>query len=376
MLAIFSNYTVNNSSEKTLVALICRQIYPYSTGGAEIHCYYVASELAKHHGVLLITDKPDEKKTKNNTQKLVFNALQMVSFLLKSSAYIILNHNKIRLMHAQVALSPAILCLVINKISGIPFIVTCHGSEVRLQKNKFIRMLQRQAFINASQITSVSSEIRKILVEKYGVEPCKISVIPNGYNSNLPLASKVKKVDKSNEYIIFVGRLSYPKDPETLLSAFEMVHKVHPKVNLCFVGEGKLRSRLENFSRKHNLSESVEFKGKISHNETLNLISNSSIFVISSLEEGLPNVLVEAMACGKPVIASNVGGIPELIVNNVNGILVPSQSVESMAKSIEQLLSNSQLQMKMGQAALRSVKDYSWSKIAEDYQKIYDKCTA
>jgi glycosyltransferase involved in cell wall biosynthesis len=85
----------------------------------------------------------------------------------------------------------------------------------------------------------------------------------------------------------------------------------------------------------------------------------------------MPTVILEALALGKPVIATAVGGIPEVVREGVNGILVSPKSPETIAKALERLLSNSGLRRKLGRAAAESVKDYTWSKIAEKYERVY-----
>jgi glycosyltransferase involved in cell wall biosynthesis len=147
-----------------------------------------------------------------------------------------------------------------------------------------------------------------------------------------------------------------------------------PDVNLCFVGDGQLRPILTQFCISHKLLQYVHFLGNLPHHKALQVVAKSSVFVLSSYEEGLPTALIEAMAFGKPVVATNVGGVSEVIKDGINGILVPPKSPEKLAESIEQLLCNSQLGRELSETASRSVKGYSWNKIAESYLKVYQMC--
>jgi glycosyltransferase involved in cell wall biosynthesis len=115
----------------------------------------------------------------------------------------------------------------------------------------------------------------------------------------------------------------------------------------------------------------VRFLGRLPHERVLEHIANSDIFILTSVEEGMPTVVLEALALGKPVIATAVGGIPEVVKEGVNGILVPLKSPELTAKALERLLSNSELRKKLGRGAADSVKDYAWSKMVEKYERVY-----
>ena len=363
-----------------LIAMIRRRVYPYSTGGAEVHTYYAVKELAKRNRLILISEGEIPLKIQGCFNHLNIkpkfkhaHLLSSMSFILLALIFLFSKVRRVDVLHAQGALSSTIVGLLAKKALKAPLVVTCHGSEVRLQKSKFIRGLQKLAFLSADEITTVSNEIKGILASRYQVDPSKISVVPNGYDEEF-----TRKYLKNNENadvskdVVYVGRLSYPKDPVTLLYAFERVHKVLPSISLCFVGDGGLRPPLEQFCRDHGLSKAVRFLGKLPHDEALKFIAQSTVFVLSSYEEGLPTVLIEAMALRKPVIAAAVGGIPEVVKDGINGVLVPPKSPEHVAKALERLLTDLELRRKLGEAAAESVKDYTWSKIAEKYEEIYE----
>jgi starch synthase len=101
------------------------------------------------------------------------------------------------------------------------------------------------------------------------------------------------------------------------------------------------------------------------------MLAFADVFVLSSVEEGLPTVVIEAMALGKPVISTSVGGIPEIISNGVNGLLVPPRAPKILARAIEKVLENPALGNKLGEEAARSVADYPWEEIADKYDALY-----
>jgi glycosyltransferase involved in cell wall biosynthesis len=274
-------------------------------------------------------------------------------------------------MHSQIALSPVVVGIMAKTLLHKPFIITCHGSEVRLQKNYLIKIVQRIAFSIADYVTVVSHEMQSLLVSNYHVNSNKLDVIPNGYDP--VLLENCPKNDDATCYITYVGRLSYPKDPMTLLLAFEKINKNVPNVNLQYVGEGQLSPLLKEFCSRRKLSRNVQFLGKLPHCKTIESIARSTVFVLSSFEEGLPTSLIEAMALRKPVVATSVGGVPEIVRNGVNGFLVPPKAPQQTADILIKLLRNPRIREELGVAAAESVQDYSWDKIARRYEKLYCK---
>lgn len=298
--------------------------------------------------------------------------LSSIIFIISGLINAIIKVGKIDVVNAHQALTPAVLAYLIAKLYRIPFVITCHGSEVRLHQNFFVRIIQRVTFALADRITAVSYEIKSTLASLYHVNPSKIDVIPNGYDTEL-----VKNYSNNSECstfnIVYVGRLSYPKDPLTVLYAFKQIHYVIPNARLYFVGDGQLCPLLKQFCGSHKLLQYVHFLGKMPHHRALQVTAESTVFVLSSFEEGLPISLVEAMALGKPVVATKVGGVPEIVKDGVNGLLVPQGEPEQMTDALLKLLSNPKIRKEMGTTAAESVKDYSWSKIAERYKKLYSE---
>jgi glycosyltransferase involved in cell wall biosynthesis len=359
------------------IAVIARIVYPHATGGAEIHTYYVAKELAKHNNVILISGSNDKRSVKFQECFVHLNIcipsipfFSSMLFTMYAIVLLLFKANRIDVLHAQVVLSPVVVGMLAKMFLNVPLVITCHGSEVRLQKNLLIKSIQQIAFRIADHITAVSQEIKRTLVAHYHVTSFKIDVIPNGYDIT-QFNSNSNDPERNTFNIVSVGRLSYPKDPLTVLHAFKQIHKVIPNVHLYFVGDGQLLPLLKQFCTRHKLFQQVHFLGNLPHQRALQATAESTVFIVSSSEEGLPTSLIEAMALEKPVIATAVGGIPEIVEDGVNGILIPPKSPEHLAKALERLLTDSRLRRKMGKAAAESVKDYSWSNIAERYEKLY-----
>jgi glycosyltransferase involved in cell wall biosynthesis len=226
---------------------------------------------------------------------------------------------------------------------------------------------------NAEKIVAVSNEISEILKRKYGIPKCRMLVVGTGYDDRIRQELgdiKLRAETERSMRIINVANMRPVKDHKTLLESFKKLTERMKGVRLSLVGDGPLRRQMEEFCTQQSIHD-VEFLGKLPHRDALKHIANSDVFILTSVEEGMPNVIIEALALGKPVIATAVGGIPEVVKDGVNGILVPPKSPEHVAKALERLLSDSGLRRKLGEAAAESVKDYTWSKIAEKYERIY-----
>ena len=145
--------------------------------------------------------------------------------------------------------------------------------------------------------------------------------------------------------VVSVGRFKYPKDFGTLIEAFAKLDR--PFVGQL-VGDGPDRSTLEAATRRHNLSGRVEFLGE--RNDVPALLAGAEVFVLSSRSEGLPVSVLEAMSAQLPVIASAVGGVPELVVEGETGLLVPPGDIDALAHALERLLADGRLRRRLGKA--------------------------
>ncbi|MHA1705620.1 MAG: glycosyltransferase family 4 protein [Promethearchaeota archaeon] len=369
-----------SNSKVAKIMFITGGIYPWEIGGVEIHCYYVAKYLSSEFKVSILSRSNNVKLSTifNNPNVFLISIphipyFSSIIFILKGLIIYLLKIRQVDLVHVHQVYSPAILGFLISKLHRVPLIITCHGSDIRLHHNILVKFIQNFLLKQAQYITAVSVEIKKILIQHYGINASKICVIPNGYDEQI-----IKKIvhnakNKNKVKIVFVGNLRPIKDPLTLLKGFKKVIKKYPNIKLQIVGDGSLKGYLEVFCRRNNLSSKVVFEGKKAHKETLKIISESTIFVLTSIQEGLPTALIEAMALGKPVVATNVGGIPEVIRHRINGILVPPQSPKAVSEALDKLITSPALREKLSTAAAESVKNYTWSKIAEQYKRIYSK---
>ncbi len=225
------------------------------------------------------------------------------------------------------------------------------------------------------KIITVSEQIKRVLIED-GIKSEKIIAVHSGVD--LERFNKTKSNDylykefnlDSNVPIVgIVAALAPHKDHQNFLYAANMVKKNYPQAKFLIVGEGELEEDLKNLCHQLGLEKEVIFSGF--RKDSLEIISTFDVFVLSSYLEGMGSVLLEAMALAKPIVATRTGGIPEVVLNGVTGILVPPKNSEELADGILQLLKDNVLAKEMGMKGKERVKEFSKERMVGKTEKIY-----
>ena len=228
------------------------------------------------------------------------------------------------------------------------------------------------------KIICPSPHLAKLIKSDCFVDEQKICVIPNGID--LEAIDKIKdhntgflsKYDlEKDKYLLFIGRLSVLKGAQYLIKAFRTIKNEYPKLKLVIVGTGQFENYLRNLA--HGV-EDVVFTGYVdSLTDKKLLYENCLAVVVPSLYEGLPMVVLEAMAYSKPVLASNVGGTPMLVKHGKNGFLVKPGDPKSLEKSIRILFEDANLRKKMGSFGRRLVeKEFTVDRMVGKTLKVYE----
>lgn len=218
------------------------------------------------------------------------------------------------------------------------------------------------------KIITVSKFTKRRLV-MFGLDPQKIIVIPNGVDILKYSKCKVNNAHQ-NDSIVSIGRLVKQKGYEYLIEAMKKVIREVPNVRLYIVGDGPLKNKLVAKVRKEGLDRNIVLLGKVSDEEKLRVLNTSEIFVLPSLQEGFGITLLEAMACGLPIIANDLLVFREFI-NQQNGYLVDVRDTKRFAEAIVSLLKDEDKKMEMRKYNKRRAKLFNWDKIAEVVEKVY-----
>jgi len=249
---------------------------------------------------------------------------------------------------------------------------TDHNSFVNKESKKALFLNKILSFF-VEKIICVSDSVKKDWIKKIGIKNKKLVTISNGTDINqfdikINREKEKKKLGfkKDDKIIGIVARLSKEKDIFTLIKAFRLVNKKIIKSKLLIVGDGPLRKKLEEFAGNKN----IEFLGM--RKDIPQLMKVFDVFVLSSLSEGNSQTIREAMASSRPVVATNVGGNPELVIDGINGLLVPKKNPEELAKVLIKLLNDKKLREKIGKNGRERVEKYfTIEQQVEKYKKLY-----
>lgn len=284
---------------------------------------------------------------------------------------------KIRLIHARFGLA-GIDMLGLKKKLGLPMITSFHGHDSPdNKKNKVKYKRLKQLFREGEMFTVTNRQMKKVLM-KHGCPKRKIHIQHSGIDvEKFPFRPRVMPKDKPLN-LLFVGRLVEKKGAKYLIKAFKKVHDSFPNTKLTIVGEGELRKPIVQLIQQLGLKNQVKMLGNLSHPEVIKEMDKAHLFCLPSVtgkkgdQEGIPNVLKEAMVCGIPVISTIHAGIPELISSGINGYLVPEKDSDALAKQIMFLIKNHQQWPDIGQSAREKIlKDFNSAKQVQVLEKLY-----
>ena len=235
----------------------------------------------------------------------------------------------------------------------------------------------------AHRVTANSQAVREHIHRNEGCPLEKIVVIPNGIDANRIKPTEpepsIKQALGSKPNEVLIGtftRLVWYKGLEELLKAAALVVKSHPSARFLVVGDGPLRQPLEEKARVLGLNGTVRFLGSVP-DASSSLLPHFDLFVLPSLKEGMSNSLLEAMAAGKPVVATRVGGNPEVVIDGKTGFLVPPKDPEALAGAILRLLADQELARNLGEAGRSRVEsEFTLEKMVARLEALYDTLLA
>lgn len=293
--------------------------------------------------------------------------------------FFMMRNRKFDVIHGQSMLPEGLAAVLLGRVFNRPSVVTAIGSDIHfIQKDSVTYRSTLFVLRNATAITTVSSELRRRIVDM-GIEESKIIAVPNGvdpgFQRNCEAVDIRQRMGIPGDAKVFgfAGRLISIKDPMTLLAAFGQLLKVKENLYLIFVGDGELRGKLLQEASRLGISGHIRFsEGAVPPREIPNYMQAFDFLCVPSIGEGWPNVILEAMACGKPVIATNVGGNPEAVSSDKVGLIVPAQNPAALSKAMDQAMRISWDR----EGIVQYAKSHSWSQVGARYFDIYRRLCA
>ncbi|UCF06473.1 MAG: glycosyltransferase [bacterium] len=291
-----------------------------------------------------------------------------------------LRRGRFDILHAHLALADS-LGRIAGRLAGVPVLLTTeHGKH--LWKGRPHLLLERMLLGITDKRICVSRDIYEIRRSREGTPDEKLEYIPNAVDTadfERPGRGRASIMaefgwDPADPLVVSIGRLVSAKDYPILVDALHLVQRRFADVRALIVGEGDCRPQIAARIGLHELEGAVKLTG--SRRDTRDLLAAADLFVLSSVREGLPVSLLEAMASRKAIVATAVGGIPDAVTDGKNGILVPPGSPEALAGAIETLLEDADARRTLGRAAEDEVEHrfsirITADRIGEIYRDLY-----
>jgi glycosyltransferase involved in cell wall biosynthesis len=286
----------------------------------------------------------------------------------------ILRREKPQVVNLHYVAENAFFVLAAQLLFDFGLVVTLHGSDIECygQRSRLARRLTQATLSRADRVLSNSAHV---LAQAERIVPGvkdKSAVVGNGVHPDEFAATETYPWDKP--YILSVGSFSHNKGFDILVRAFAQVRDRCPGVDLIMAGDGHERQACQQLAVQLELNGAVTFLGRVDHSQVPSLLNGCEMLVLSSRNEAFGIVVLEAMAAGKPVVATRVGGVPEAVTHMENGLLVEPESPSALAEGICTLLGDPALSRRLGACAYQAVRqDYTWPKIVEKYFRAYQE---
>jgi phosphatidyl-myo-inositol dimannoside synthase len=307
-------------------------------------------------------------------------------FPVLGSRFSILGSSPFDLIHAHWVLPNGPPAALAARLRGLPLVISLHGSDVYLAERALpLTLAAAGAFRSAAAVTACSGDLRGRAL-RLGARSGSLAVVPYGVDACAfqpdPQAGALVRAElglpAGTPLIVSVSRLVYKKGLTYLLEAFPRVLKQHPDAVLVIGGYGDLRAELERRARDLGVAARVCFPGQLARDRAAHYIGAADVYVVPSIRDqggnvdGLPNALLEGMGAARPIVASAVAGIPEVIRDGEHGLLIAERDSDALAAAIIRLLDDRALAQRLGAAARRRVlEELTWDATAMRFEAVY-----
>jgi glycosyltransferase involved in cell wall biosynthesis len=381
---------MKNHSRVSSLLIICHGYPPYYGGGEGVAAG-IASEVARsssYNVTVLTSDIGGRLKEREILQGVSViripamkrewsrhTVVELLSFYVSAVRRLRSIHEEIRPDHVLAIFSmPAgLVALKWFRMFGVPYSVGLHGSDVPgYQPRRFrllhpaMRLAVRRVWSNAENVFAVSSKLKELALKTWAKG--RIEVIPNGVDTRRFHPGNPDVSFKGKVRMVLVSQLIERKGIQYLLEALaEMDPSLGEKLEVDIYGTGDYRRTLEEQVRDLRLGDCVSFNGLLETEELAKTLHDADMFALPSLQEGLPLALLEAMACGLPIVATAVGDVPSVIRDNINGCLVAPADSQALCRAVSAMVADSELRSQLGKQARLTAEDYSWDRIWARY---------
>jgi len=292
------------------------------------------------------------------------------------------------LIQANWLLPNGLPAAIAARLTGLPLVVSLHGSDVFLAEKGWIFKKSAQIALDAADwITASSDDLKERALKIGGGKECATTipygVDPAAFHPNERMREEVRSELKlgENDILVFaIGRLVAKKGFEYLIKAAPMVIAEVPNIRFLIAGSGDLEENLKKLTSECEVADYFLFPGKLPRERVPAFMNAADIIAVPSIHDaegnvdGLPNVVMEALSSKKAVVASEIGGIPSVISNEENGILIPEKDEKALAQAIIKLARSPKLRRKLAEEARKRIeRKHTWDKVGEQYLNCFER---
>jgi len=359
---------------------VVSDLYPAVVGGLGLHAHEMSKQQAKlGNDVTVYTSNTDGRliqESKDGYNIIRFKPTLTMggnSFIPMLFFKLFRTRNDFDIIHAHSHLFFSTnLCALVRRFGSPPLVITNHGlisQTIPMWVHKiYIPTIAKWTFKSADRIICYT-ENEKSMLKKLGIDSDKVLVIHNGTDTNVFVPSEK---EKNNNQILWIGRFTPGKGVEYLIDAFDILIKEYPNLELLMIGKGYLKESIEQKIRDLDLGKNVIIKEFVPNSELPGIYQSSDVFVLPSLNEGVPRTILEAMSCGMPIVCTE---LPQLVdVVEGCGLLVPLRDSQALAESISKIMSDKELAQKLGaNGRVKVAENYSWEDTVKKTVQLYEE---
>jgi len=285
---------------------------------------------------------------------------------------------KIQIIHAHSVIPTGFIASLVSKIMRKPLFITAHGMDINNFENQrffnyFISHSLNSSYKSIAVSEDLANKMRLMVNDDNKIVVIKNAVDTDRFNPNKNINIRQNFGIKYEDVVIlFVGYLDEFKGIYELINAFNIIHSENRKVKLMMIGAGPKKDHLLKILTEMNIENEVIFTGRVEPQKIHKYYQAADIFVLPSYTEGLPVSVLEAMACGLPIVATDVGGIPEIITDGFNGFLIPPMNEKELCKKLRVLIADKIYREGFRQKSIEMIEDeFNFDKKLDKLIKLY-----
>ncbi|WP_197169371.1 glycosyltransferase family 4 protein [Novipirellula galeiformis] len=390
--------TGNTDKTPKHLSLVLSEVFPPQNGGSGKWLWEIYRRQTPHSYIMAVGDSHGcDTRDKEYPQvierldlSMPFRGIAAWSSVRKYTQQIrkvakLARHHRVSSLHAARPLSEGLVCRAVKAMTGIPYLCYVHGEDVNIaMTSRELQMLTRSVLHHCQRVIANSTFTRDLLLNEWKLDPNSVVLMNPGVDTSYftprPADQPNWRAHWEGKFVMLtVGRLQERKGHDMVIRAIPKIRERIPEIHYAIVGGGQDRARLERLCRELNVTDHVEFVGEVDDKSLLRCYQDCDLFVLANRDvgrdvEGFGIVLLEAQACGKPVLAGDSGGTRDTLRPNESGFLVDCVAPEPLANVICERFSSPSERAAFGLAGRAFVsKTFDWSILGTQAQKLFNE---